>query len=473
MKSRSRIAVAVAAFSMLVAGCSVTVNEGDSVSSGGGGGDSGTEDGGGGGDAPAEGQSENTGQVAISGAATGVEANAIQQVIDEFVNAEADFTATYSGSDGFEQEIVIQVEGGTPPDIAFYPQPGAVVEQAQQGNAIALEDLGFNIDDLEARFGEYLMSLGEYEGKHYGLPDTINFKSAIWYNVPAFEQAGYEIPETWEDLMALSEEMAASGTSPFCLGTQSEGATGWPATDFIEDIVLRANGPDEYDQWVEGELDFASPEIRSAVERFGEVVFGETDGTPWVFGGHENITAVDFRDAPDPMFNEPPSCYMHRQATFITNFFPEGTEAETDYNFFKFPTIDGNDGSLMAGGLMAVFNNRPEIREFIDAYTDQEPQCAFGSISGIALISANLETSADCYDNPLIAQAADSLITALQDGTARFDGSDLMPPAVGSGAFWTGMNDYTDNGPDNLDQVLPQIDAAFEGGGETASETPS
>lgn len=444
MKLRSRIATAAVA-SLVLAACSVTVNE--AGSGGGGGGDGGA----------AVSQEENTGQISISGAATGIEGTAIQSIIDEHVNSEADFTATYSGSDGFEQEIVIQVEGGTPPDLAFFPQPGAVVEQAQQGNAIALEDLGYDIADLEERFGAYLMSLGEYEGKHYGIPDTINFKSAIWYPVQAWDAAGYQVPETWEELKTLADQMVADGTAPFCLGTFSEGATGWPATDFIEDIVLRSAGPEAYDQWVTGELDFASPEIKAAVERFGEIVF--TDG--YIFGGPENITAVDFRDAPDPMFRDPPSCLMHRQATFITNFFPEGTEAETDYNFFKFPTIDGNDGSLMAGGLTAVFKNRPEIKEFLDLYTAEEPQCAFGSISDIALISANLSTSADCYENPLIAQAADSLITALQEDTARFDGSDLMPPAVGSGAFWTGMNNFTDNGPDNIDDVLSSIDSAF------------
>lgn len=456
MKFRSRIAGA-AVFAVAIAGCSTTVNEGDTGSSGDDGGTAAPS----GESAPLEGQSENTGEVTMSGAGTGVEGAATQQVIDDFVNAEADFKATYSGSDSFEQEIVIQVEGGTPPDIAAFPQPGAVVEQAEQGNAIALEDMGFDIAELNDKYGEYLMGLGEYEGKHYGIPDSINFKSAIWYNVKAFEAGGYEVPETWEDLTAIAEEAAASGTSPFCLGTGSDAATGWPATDFVEDIVLREQGTEVYDQWVNHELTFDSPEIRSAVERLGSVVFGETDGTPWVFGGHENITATDFRDAPDPMFNDPPSCLMHRQATFITNFFPEGVEAETDYNFFKFPTIDGNDGSLMAGGMLAIFSNRPEVKTFIDMYTAEEPQCEFGSIDGIAIISANKNTSADCYTNPIIKQAADSLLTALNEGTARFDGSDLMPPGVGSGSFWTGMNNFTDNGPDNLDEVLPAIDSAW------------
>jgi alpha-glucoside transport system substrate-binding protein len=443
MKLSGRIA-AFAVMVLLMAGCSINVYEAGSGEGGGGGGEG------------AAAQEENTGQVSISGAATGVDGQAIQAVIDQGVNeAQDEFTATYTGSDSFEQNIVIQIEGGTPPDIAFYPQPGAVIEQAEQGNLVSLEDLGFDIAALEGQFGEYMMSLGEYDGQHYGYPDTINFKSAIWYNKKAFDEAGYEVPETWDDLIALSDQIVEDGKAPWCIGTGSEAATGWPATDWMEDIVLRSQGTEVYDGWVDGSVDFSSEEIKSAAERFGEIVF--TDG--YVFGGPENIASTDF---PDPMFQDDPPCYLHRQATFIVNFFPEGLTPLEDYDFFPFPTIDGNNGVLMAGGLSAIFNNRPEIKEFLELYSSEEAQCRYGSVvEGVSIISANKAVGPDCYDNQLIAQAVDPLVTALEEGVARFDASDLMPPAVGSGEFWNGMNNYTNNGPDNLDSVLESIDAAW------------
>ena len=456
MRMTGRIALG-AVCAMLLAGCTTNVYEQGAFAGGGS-----AQDPGGGGD-----ESANTGTVIVAGAGTGIEGDATQQIYDTYVNdAQEEFTATYSGSDGFEQEVILQIEGGTPPDIAAFPQPGAVIEQAEQGNAISLEDLGYDVAELEDRFGEYLMGLGEFEGEHYGIPDTINFKSAIWYNVPAFEGAGYTVPETWDELIALSDQIVADGKSPWCLGTGSDAATGWPGTDFVEDIVLRSAGVDSYDAWVNGELPFSSPEITAAWERFGTIVFGGTDETPYVFGGNENITGTDFRDAPDPMFQDDPPCFLHRQATFITNFFPgAGSEDELvpfeDYDFFSFPTIDGNDGALMAGGMFAMFRNAPEVRTFIDLYTGQEPQCALGSIAGINLISARLDVGAECYDNELIAQAAGTLNEALNSGVARFDGSDLMPPEVGSGEFWNSMNNFTDNGPDNLEQVLADIDASF------------
>lgn len=403
---------------------------------------------------------ENTGSVSISGAGTGVDADAVQTVADAAAEGE-EFSATYTGSDSFEQDVVIQIEGGDPPDIGLFPQPGTVLEQAEQGNLISLEDLGFDIAELEAKFGEYLMSLGEHDGQHYGLPLDVNYKSAIWYSPPRWEAAGLgEPPTTWEELVTVSEEIAATGTSPWCIGTSSDAASGWPATDWMEDIVLRDQGTDVYDQWVSHDVVFDSEEITSAAERFGEIVFGETDGTPWVFGGHESIASTDFRDAPDPMFSDPPNCFMHRQATFIPAFFPEGLEAGTDYDFFNFPDIEGNSGTLMAGGLAAIFNARPEVATFLENYIEAENQCLFGSTESTT-ISANLEVDLSCYENELIRQAAEPLQTSLEEGVARFDASDLMPPEVGSGEFWAGMNAYTDNGPDNLQEVLQSIDAAW------------
>ncbi|WP_052665096.1 ABC transporter substrate-binding protein [Nitriliruptor alkaliphilus] len=442
MKLRMRSLAGAMAMGLVLMGCSVSVQEAGPDQAVGGG---------------AAAEAENTGRVSIAGAATGADGAAIQTIIDEAVNAEADFVATYTGSDSFEQNIVIQIEAGTPPDIGFYPQPGAVLEQAAQGNIIALDDLGFDITELEARFGSYMMSLGAYEGRYYGMPDTLNFKSAIWYSPPAFEEAGYAIPGTWDELLALSDQIVADGKSPWCIGTGSEAATGWPATDWLEDIVLRQAGTDVYDAWVTGDQPFDSPEIRAAFETFGDVIF--TEG--YVFGGHENIASTDFRDAPDPMFRDDPPCYLHRQATFIPSFFPEGLTPIEDYDFFPFPPIDGQEGVLMAGGMSVVFNNRPEVRDFLDRYTHADVQCRFGSTGTGSSISANFTVDPDCYENPLTQQAAATLSTALQDEVARFDASDLMPPAVGSGEFWNGMNTYTNTGPDSLDTLLPAIDAAF------------
>ncbi len=409
--------------------------------------------------APTEGGSEamdlSGTQVAIFGAPTSIEGDAINAVIDEYFNGPTGADAFYEGSDSFETQIKIRIDGGNPPDIALYPQPGSVVQQAEQGNAIALEDLGFDIAELEDRFGSYLLSLGEFEGKHYGIPTNANLKSLIWYNIPVFEAQGYEAPETWEDLMALSQQMVDDGFTPWVVGTGSDDATGWPATDFLEDIVLRAQGTEVYDQWVNHEIAFDDPAIVAAGERFGEILF--TDG--WVVGGPSAVPSTDFRDAPAAIIGDEPAALMMRQASFITNFFPDGSEFGTDYGVFPFPSIDGQQGALIAGELAVVFNDRPEVREFIRVFTDTDAQCAGGSFEGVSRISPNVNTSADCYENQVVATSAETILSALREESARFDASDLMPSEVGSGTFWTAMNEWM-RGKD-LKAALADVEASW------------
>lgn len=400
-------------------------------------------------------------RVNVFGAFSGIEAQAVQQVIDDKINSVKDYEAIYEGSDSFEEQIKIRVDGGNPPDVALYPQPGSVVEMAKNGKAIALEDLGFDIGELEATFGKYLLSLGEYNGKHYGLPTNTNLKSLVWYREPDFTNAGYTVPTTWDELIALSDKMVADGNTPWCIGFGSDAATGWPGTDWIEDIMLRTAGAEAYDQWVSHELPFQSPEVKRAFELLGQVTF--TDG--YVLGGADQIPAIDFRDAPDPMFQDPPACFMHRQASFITQFFdaPDGRDlvAGTDYGVFAFPDIDpGKKGALIAGELAAVFVDSPEVREFLKDFTSTEVQCAQGGTDA-GRISPNINVGPDCYKDDITATAAGAIVDALKVEGARFDASDLMPSAVGSGSFWEGMVNYMQGGPGSLDDVLKAIDDSW------------
>jgi alpha-glucoside transport system substrate-binding protein len=331
-----------------------------------------------------------------------------------------------------------------------------VQAQAETGNAMSLEDLGFDIAELEATFGEYFLSLGEFEGEHYGLPTNINLKSMVWYPKDDFDAAGYTVPTTYDELIALSDQIVADGGTPWCVGFESDVATGWPATDWMEDIMLRTAGPEVYDQWVNHEIPFNDPAVIQAGEVFGEIMF--TEG--YVLGGAEQTASINFGDAPTPMFDDPPKCWLHRQASFINAFFPEGTEAGVDYDWFPFPPID-QEGTLFAGELAVAFANRPEVVDFLTRFMSEDVQCAQGGDPGLGRISPNVNVGADCYANPILADASEVLTTALSGGTGRFDASDMMPPEVGSGSFWTGMIQYMQEGPDSLEGVLEEIEASW------------
>jgi alpha-glucoside transport system substrate-binding protein len=397
--------------------------------------------------------------VSVFGAPTSVEEAAIRNVIDETFNEPTGANATYEGSDDFEAQIQIRAEGGNPPDVALFPQPGTLVEHAEAGYLISFEELGFDMDELEERFGSYLLSLGEHDGQHYGLPTNVNYKSMVWYNQQIFDDEGYEVPETWDEMVALTEQIADDGYTPWVIGTGSDAATGWPATDWMEDIMLRSAGPDAYDDWVAGDLPFDSDEVRTAAETFAEIAF-EDD---FIVGSTANIPDLDFRDAPDALFADD-GAVLHRQASFVTSFFPSGTELGTDVNWFQFPEIDGNQGALIAGEMAAVYEDRPEVRAFVESFTGYDAQCAQGQQEddagdAVQRISPNTEVGPDCYLDEVMQEASQRVVEALEEGTARFDASDLMPAAVGSGSFWDGMNEWM-RGAD-LDHVLPDIDAAW------------
>ena len=427
---RSRWLIALfASMAMLVAAC------------GGDGGETSTTGAEGGGDSYTDVDVSGT-EVTVWGAPTGDEGASIQATFDVYAEAE-DATVEWLGSDSFEQDLRIAVDGGAPPDIAITPQPGSICEFADAGDLVSLEDMGFDIAELEAAHGAYLIGLGECGGSHYAIPTNTNYKSIIWYNKPAFEAGGYEIPTTWDDLVALSQQILDDGITPWCIGLGSEAATGWPGTDWIEDIMVPTAGADVYNQWTSHEIPFNDPAVLNAFDTFGEIMFAEG----FVLGGADGVAAIDFRDAPDPMFNEPPSCMLHRQASFIANFFPEGVESGTDADFFDFPDIDGS-GAMGGGELAMVFNDRPEVAALLAAYADVPLQCIQASpaghgVAGIERISSNADTPADCYESDTVRKQAEAVAAALGDNAFVFDGSDLMPSAVGQGSFWTGMVDWT------------------------------
>ena len=402
---------------------------------------------------------ENTGTVNLMSAGEPEEVDAYQEIFDEMINSEADYTAEVESVGDFEEQFQIRAQGGTL-DVAAAPQPGALPALVESGSIVSLESLGFDIDELNDLLGESFMALGEVDGEHYGLPTNINLKSMVWYPKDDFDAAGYEVPETWDDLIALSDQIVEDGGTPWCVGFESEGATGWPATDWMEDIMLRTAGPDVYDQWVAHEITFDDEAVLNAAEVLGDIMF--TEG--YVLGGADQTPSIAWGEAPGPMFQDPPGCWLHRQASFVTSQtgFPEDAEAGVDYDWFPLPPID-QEGILYAGELTVVGSNaaRPEVVDFLERFISEEVQCEMGGVIASSRISPNVNVGADCYVNDILADASVVLTDALAEDTGRFDASDLMPAEVGSGTFWTGMMQYMREGPDSAESVLADIENSW------------
>lgn len=364
---------------------------------------------------------------------------------------ETGIDVVYEGSGDFESLIIVRVEGGNPPDLAAFPQPGLLNDFVKAGAVVDLNDW-FDSSYLSQQYIDSWLEMATMEGIMAGIWYRANIKSLVWYPKQEFEAAGYTIPETWDELIALSDQIVADGGIPWSIGIESSGATGWVATDWVEDILLRTAPVEAYDAWTSGELSFDSPEIRNAIAYLDQI----WKNPDYVLGGAQGILLTPFGDAPTPLFDDPPAAWLHRQASFIPAFFPEGAEVSKNIDFFYFPPIDLAYGKPMlgAGDIYAVFNDRPEVRALARFITTGLSTKAWVEAGGF--ISPHKDASLDWYNNPVDKKFAELLANA---DTFRFDGSDLMPGAVGAGSFWTGMVDYV-NGA-SLDDVLKAIDNSW------------
>ncbi len=352
---------------------------------------------------------------------------------------------------GREMPVVLltRVLAGIPPDVAAIPNPGQMREFAEMGDLVSLNGIVDLVDHPKA-----FLDLATVDGHIYGLFLSADLKSLVWYSPKAFAAAGYEIPTTWDELIALSEQIVADGKTPWALGMESGGATGWVGTDWIEDIMLRTAGPELYDKWVNHEIPWTHPAVKKAWEHFGQIVLRED----FVDGGTVGALTIPFSESPNALFTDPPRAYMHRQATFIQHFILEANPdlvPGEDFSFFVFPPISPEHGTplLGAGDLISAFRDTPEVRELLNYLASAEAQGIWVGELGKLAVNRNVDPAV--YPDPLTAKAAGLLAGA---EVFRFDASDLMPAAVGAGTFWSGVVDYVGGTP--LDTVLQTIEAS-------------
>ena len=344
----------------------------------------------------------------------------------------------YEGSKEFEAQLVVRVRSGNPPDVAYVPQPGLLnTLVTDTGKVVEAPDtVAANVDEF---FGEDWKNYGSVDGKFYAAPLGANVKSFVWYSPKMFQEKGWTVPTTWDEMVALSDTIAGTGMKPWCAGIGSGEATGWPATDWLEDVMLRENGADVYDQWVNHEIPFDDPKVVQALDRVGNILKNDkyVNGG---FGDVKSIATTTFQDGGLPILDG--KCAMHRQASFYAANWPEGTDVSEAGDAFAFylPTVSDEFGKPVLGGgeFVAAFDDRPEVQAFqtylsSDTWANEKAKATPGG----GWVSANTGLDINNLVSPVDKLSAETL----QDPEAvfRFDGSDLMPGAVGAGSFWKEM----------------------------------
>jgi alpha-glucoside transport system substrate-binding protein len=392
-----------------------------------------------------------TGLVTVAGI---VGADQLQPVFDEFTSRTGN-VVTYSGDWGLE-EFNSCVANENCPDVGLVPQPGLMQDLATAG---ALAELTPFIDTtvLNANYADTWIDLGKVDGTLYGVWFNASNKSLVWYDPTEFSSHGWMTATNWTELLALSDEiLSTTSTPPWSIGNESDEATGWPLTDWFEDILLRSAGPQIYDQLIAHDIPWTHPEVLSAMTYFGDILGNEA----YQLGGKSGTLNTWFGDAIMPLFREPPEAYLHRQGTFASNFIDPAQTPGIDYAVFAFPEIDPAyaDAVMGSGDIAIVFSATVEAQSLINFLitTDAAEIWVAGGNS-----SPNRNVDFGLYTDPILRAAAQQMANA---DIFRFDLSDQLPSDLNA-FVWSQMDDlvWAAPDPDAMRAVLTRIEIHASG----------
>ena len=420
MRTRSRVpaAATLGAAAVLTAGC---LSEG-----GGGGGNTNTSD-----------------TIEVMYAFANEQETGFQAEVDAWAE-ENGYTVNYSQTGNFNQLINTRVQGNDAPDVALFPQPGIMQEMAEQDRIADLSDI-VDQESLDAMI-QGALEVGQVDGTQYAVPMSINVKSLVFYPKQAFEAAGYEEPETYEELVALTDQIQQDGTTPWCFGIESEAATGWPATDWVENLYLINNGSDAYNDWVAHDVPFNDETVLETLEQIDSLLLAEGRTN----GGRQSIASNNFLTAGNPLFDEPPGCFLFRQGNFVAQAggFPEEVLAELDetVGVFPMPGLTPEDKPVLGGGdLVGIFAQENEAAQELVQFMASEEFGTNGWAENGSWISPRTDFDVSLYPTETLGEIAQ---IAYESTEFVFDGSDQMPGEVGTGSFWREMVSWISGGQD-------------------------
>lgn len=399
--------------------------------------------------------------VKISGGITGPEADSLNNSFKAF-EEETGIDVQYTGDKGFEGNIVTKVAGGSAPDIAIVPQPGLLKTLVETGEAKEAPEAVEKL--VDENWSPDWKKYGTIEDVFYAGPMLANVKGYVFYSPAKFEEWGVEVPKTWDDMLTLTKTIQEkSGAAPWCAGFASGDASGWPGTDWIEDLVLRQSGAEVYDKWVAGDVKFTDPEIEDAFNAVGEILLN-ADYVNAGFGDVKSINTTNFGDVAAKLADG--TCALTHQGSFLT-----ANLLETQTAAGEAPVIDP-DGDVYAFIMPGMTEDELQVEvggEFVVAFSDNAATQAVLEYMATAdfadarvklggAISANKNADPTLASSSFLTEAME----VLQDESTvvRFDASDLMPATVGSGSFWKGMVSWID-GKDTK-TVLQDIQAGYE-----------
>ena len=389
------------------------------------------------------------------------------------------------------------------PDLAIVPQPAMVAELVDTGVVHPLPNQVNS--NVEAGWDRHWIQVGIHASVPYGAPLMASLKSLVWYSPDAFAKAGYEVPDTWAELEALTSKIRSDhpdgSVTPWCVGAADGESTGWVLTDWLEDALLATQGPGVYETWASHRVPVDSSNAVEALDAVSSLVLA--DGN--VAGGRGSIISRSPEQAGADLVKG--SCLMLHASSSFESRFPEGTvitdadganpvtvqaphptasatagsdgtagatasakstasaagttstagSSGTKVSAFVTPAADrGSDSVLVGTDYLVAFTRSDAVSAVMEYLTSQEWARTRMALGGVATANQGVDPDLAPSD---VGRRATRLLQSRQT-TVEMDASDSMPVGVGSSALWVGLSRWS-TGTVTPKEALKQAEAAW------------
>ena len=185
----------------------------------------------------------------------------------------------------------------------------------------------------------------------YDLPLGLNVEG-FWYNKALFEQAGCEVPTTWDEFEEVLQKLSDAGIQPLTTG----GSDKWGATRLINAYAVRTAGNDIMTKAADGEVPYTDEKLVAAADKIAE----------WAEKGYfgEGITTVDMNTA-GSMLMSGKAAIFYNGSWFTQNLTDDSQNpaGEDGIGFFNIPVADesissATSYSMNCGNILALDNDK-------------------------------------------------------------------------------------------------------------------
>jgi len=368
------------------------------------------------------GLAEGDGTILVTSLWGGAEEAAFQEVLAAFEESSG-ITVDYEANRTDYQSVIrTRLQGGTPFDVAIVPGIAFYRQLAREGSLIPLSDLGIELSDIEGQFAPGMLEYGNVDDVQYGFMAKLNGKASVFYSPERFEDLGVSPVDTWDDLVQLTEDIKAAGSTPWAVGAQD----GWTLTDWFEIMYIKEHGVEAYDTLFSAEGDWTDPTVAATIDRMTSLL---TDDN--VADGIDGSLSTPFVSAVAKVFSTSPSAELYFGGSFVGGI-ATGTDVNPDLagqegtaiDWFPFPTIDGSGAGLVTfgGDQIAAMVADTDTAEFLQYMLSTEAAEVWASQGTVYVPNTNVDPST--YPTVIMQKDAE-LINAAE--ALRFDGSDLLP----------------------------------------------